>query len=290
MAAVLSALLCGVLGCGGSTSGTGGVTIEGKLLTVDATPVTGVTVTILDTGDSAVTDVTGGFSIETVDTVTNPEFLFEGNGVNARVQVAEIEDDVRDVRVRFELSAGAVRSREVEIRSRRSHGEDDNASGGGSGGGSSGGSGGGSSGSGGSGGNDDGGDDDSSGGGSGGSGGGSGGDDGGSSGGGGDYGSSGGGSGGGDGSGGNNGGGSSGGSGGGGSERQNVDVTGTIEVLSATSVTVEGVSFVIDAETEIRDGEGRRTTLASLSVGLRVKAKGETIGGVTTAEKIEVEE
>ena len=124
----LVTLVVGCLGCGGSTSGTGGVTIEGKLLTVTSTPISGVTVTVLDTGDSSVTDSTGGFLIETLDTLTNPEFLFEGSGINARLRVAEIEDDVTSVTVKFELNSGSVRSREVQVRARRS-GEGGNDSG-----------------------------------------------------------------------------------------------------------------------------------------------------------------
>lgn len=61
----LMLLLC--CACGGGTRGTGGVTFDGKVLTTSSAPVVDAVVTILNTGDSDVTDAQGNFSIPTAE-------------------------------------------------------------------------------------------------------------------------------------------------------------------------------------------------------------------------------
>ncbi len=63
---LLSALLV-VAGCGGGTVGTGGTgsnEFQGKILATDGSPVSDAVVTIAETGDAAVTDAEGDFTIE----------------------------------------------------------------------------------------------------------------------------------------------------------------------------------------------------------------------------------
>ena len=59
------------------------------------------------------------------------------------------------------------------------------------------------------------------------------------------------------------------------------NVAGTIDAVSATSITVRGTTFALTTETEYKRGSS-----GDLAVGVRVKVKGETIGSVLTATEI----
>ena len=51
--------------CGGNTSGTGGITFEGKVLRTNNQPISMAVVVVLNTGDTATTDAQGSFLIQT---------------------------------------------------------------------------------------------------------------------------------------------------------------------------------------------------------------------------------
>lgn len=58
-----------------------------------------------------------------------------------------------------------------------------------------------------------------------------------------------------------------------------VEVEGPIEALSATSITVLGISFSLDAGTAFLDDNNDPTTVAAFAVGTRVEVKGRSAGG-----------
>ena len=107
------------LGCGGGTSGTGGMTVEGSVQSFQGKSLAGVSVIVLESGDSSVTDTNGLFSIPTTrrDTLT---LSIESSRAIASTQVTEIPEDAVTVRVRLTLQSDerGVARREVEIERR----------------------------------------------------------------------------------------------------------------------------------------------------------------------------
>ncbi len=266
----LCCVLIAPLGCsGGGSSGTGGLRIDGTVLSRQgAAPLSGLTVTVSQTGDSAVTDMSGTFSIATSQVVGDAELLIESSTLSSRAQVSGIPSDASVVTVRISVDESTEDAEVEDVQvERRHHGGDGNGGSGGSGGsGASGGSGGDDHGSGG---NDDSGDD-HGGAGTGGNGGhgGHGNDDGGGA------------------SGGSGATGGSGGSGGSGGGEQEIEVTGAITALSATSVTVQGNVFTVDSETDF----GHRSSLSQFSVGEIVDAKGRRVNGVLFADRVRLDD
>jgi hypothetical protein len=70
-------------GCGGGSAGTGfdtqdrSLTIEGALLSSNNEPLSGVVVTVVETGSSTITDATGVFSLNIPPVTGNAELTFE---------------------------------------------------------------------------------------------------------------------------------------------------------------------------------------------------------------------
>lgn len=74
-------------GCGGGSAGTGlGTPVEGRVL-LKGQPVAGATVTVLETGDSDITDTDGTFSITLTESLTTATLKIEGPGINQEVKV-----------------------------------------------------------------------------------------------------------------------------------------------------------------------------------------------------------
>lgn len=70
-----------------------------------------------------------------------------------------------------------------------------------------------------------------------------------------------------------------------------VEVEGTIDAVSATLLTVRGVTFQLDDDTRIRDDDDRPLTAADLRVGQRVEVHGTTLAdGTLLARTVEVED
>lgn len=245
-------LLC-FPGCGGGTEGTGGITFAGRLLSPTDQPVSGVTVTIQETGDMATSDGQGNYSLAT-SRVSQATLLFEAQALSAQVVVADIPTSAVTVTATFTVDRqrNKVSKRSVVIDNRGSNHGGSGGSGSGSSSSSS---------------------DDNS----GGSGGGgssssssSGGDDGNGHGGGDD-----------------NGGSSSSSSG---EEEVNQDVRGILSAISATSLTVAGVTFQFSSATEFRGQDGKDTTQAAFTVGDPVRVKGKERAGVITADRVEFDD
>ncbi len=271
--------LCGLslavlVSCGGSTSGTGGVTIQGQLLSADGQPLPGVSVTSLQSGETTTTDSQGNFSLQS-ERSTVQEIEFDGQGVRATGRIENADDSASRIEVTFEASDDGRNVRPKRVESSR---EDDQGSSGSGGGGNDDGS------------SSNGGGDDRN-------------DD--------DRGDS-------SGSGGNDdpsptpstspspaptqdGGDDSSGSGGGNPPEQEGsgggdsqgdredDQRGAISALTASSLTVNGVEFLVDGSTEIRGSDGRSATLADFQVGDRVRVRGRSRSGTMYAERIEFE-
>jgi hypothetical protein len=84
--ALFAAILPLLSGCGGSTSGTGGVTVRGQVVDTAGTPLANTTIVSLQSGDATSTDEQGQFELETSNGTTL-EFEIEqvDSKINARV-------------------------------------------------------------------------------------------------------------------------------------------------------------------------------------------------------------
>lgn len=70
-----------------------------------------------------------------------------------------------------------------------------------------------------------------------------------------------------------------------------VEVTGPIEAMVESIVTVRGIAFVVSTQTEIRDADDNPASLSLLSVGLVVEAEGDyNASGVLIATEITIED
>jgi len=255
-------LLAAILGgCGGSTQGTGGVTVEGRLLEISGAPVNGALVTVVTSGDSATTDANGAFVVGAEG--EQIELLFESGNTSAATAV-QVTPNTRKVVATFKLdrARGRVETEDLEIEEDDDGRDDDPIEDDSD--------------------DDNGGDDDSA-------------DDGDDS----SDDDDGGDSDGeneddspdedredgedsdGDGSG-------SGSSGGGEDIRR--EVRGTLEVISSVEVVVDGIRFAVLSTTEYRDENGVAVSAGYFSIGLEVKARGVERSGLLILERLEAED
>lgn len=121
-------LLLGFLGgCGGGTQGTGGIAIEGRLLKTDGTGLPDTTVTVAQTGDSTTTDLNGSFSLTTT-VVGDTSLLLENSTLSTEVAIGALSTNAASVRVTISVNeddnSGAVD--EIEIEERDDDREDGN--------------------------------------------------------------------------------------------------------------------------------------------------------------------
>jgi hypothetical protein len=273
---VITVLLLLGIGCGGGTRGSGGQLYEGFIGDESLKALPGLSVTIVQSGDSAISDQDGKFTIETATLSGQLSLLVEGNNLSTTVKTAEVPEDAIRIKLSITIpSSGASgASASIEVTERRppevtatktpaGSGDDSGQSGNG---GSS---------------DDDDDDDDSD-------------DDGSDEGGSDDSpGDSGGGEdGSGGNSGGNSGGGGSGGNGGGsGSDSpqdgDKRDVTGTISAISGSSVTTGGLEFFVTEDSEFRNADGKEATLGDFKIGTSVRARGEYRAGKLFLERLE---
>jgi hypothetical protein len=267
-----------IFGCGGSTSGTGGVTVEGRIIELNNRPIEMAKITVVQSGESAVSDSQGNFSINTPFASTL-ELLIEENEFSVQSKIENIPDNIEAVVVEITVNRQA-RTTTTETKETRQREKDDDSTDDKSNGNGSSDKGEGSSSSAHSsddkGGSDDSEesddkgqsgsnsssegdkedsskdsssdnesgddlDDDSS-------------DDNSNS-----------------------------------SEGKEYQLEGLIAAISSSSVTVAGVTFVSTTNSEYRDADGRKTTLSAFTIGTRVKAKGKVRNSITELEKLEVE-
>ncbi len=91
-------------GCGGGSSGTGfdtqgrTLTIEGALLSSDNEPLSGVVVTVVETGSSTVTDAAGVFSLSTPPLTGDAELTFE-RGEESGAATVPVADEATSVQI-----------------------------------------------------------------------------------------------------------------------------------------------------------------------------------------------
>jgi hypothetical protein len=290
---VITVLLLSGIGCGGGTRGSGGQLYDGFIGDKSAKPLPGLSVTIVQSGDSAISDQDGRFTIETTPLSGQLSLLVEGNSISTTVQLGEVPEDA--VRIKLSVTipsgGGSGATATVEVTERRPQrvpatktpagsGEDsdrpgndgssdndddaddenndiDGDSGSNSGDDDN---------------SDEGSDDDSNDDGSDDSPVDSGDDD--------------------DNSGGNSGNGGSGSNGGGsGSDSprdgDKRDVTGSISLISGSSVTAAGLEFVVTEDSEFRNSDGREATIGDFKIGTSVRARGVYQSGKLLLERLE---
>lgn len=286
---LLLLILCA--GCGGSTSGTGGVTVEGRVVELNNSPLASAQITILESGESTKSDSEGNFKIVTPFS-SAIKFLVEDSNISVQSIIENIPATAETVVVvitvnREDRSASSetkeIREREKDDKAEDDRGDDDSGSDKGKGG---------------SGQSDDvnnsnsGADDnngnqvdkDGEG-----KGNGSDGMSGGSS--------------------GNSGGDHTNDDTGGGSDSQGSSdddqsddgdsdsnegdeqkQEGKISAISSSSVTVNGSTFVVTPQSKYQDREGKKSSLSSFAVGMLVSVEGKIRNGVLELDKLEAKE
>ncbi|MCB0320931.1 MAG: hypothetical protein KDD60_08390 [Bdellovibrionales bacterium] len=123
-----------LIGCGGSTTGTGGVSVEGKVLVADAqgtvTPVSNAQVFVTETGDSAVSDANGNYVIVT-DKRAAYTLLVEVEEFSATTTITDVPANVSKVKanLRLDRESNTVSGENVEFeREDSAESTDDNSS------------------------------------------------------------------------------------------------------------------------------------------------------------------
>ena len=270
-------ILMGISSCGGSTSGTGGVTVEGRLVELNNVPLGSAQITILQSGESTVSDSQGNFKINT-PFASVLELLIEDSNFSVQSKVENIPQDAVTVVIVITVNrkdrSATSETKEIRQREREDSSSDDKSNendNSGKGGGSSSNDDKGSQG------DSDAGSDDK---GKGDSNSGSGGDnkddspndnstdkgdkdksdD------------------------------DSGEDNSNSSDGKEYRQEGLISSISSSSITVGGVTFIPTSKSEYRDRDGKKTMLAAFSTGMSVKAEGKVRNGIIELYKLEEEE
>jgi hypothetical protein len=268
----LLVILLGV-GCGGGTRGSGGQLYDGFIGDESFKALPGVNITIVQSGDSAISDQDGRFTIRTQALSGQLTLLIDRDGVSTQLETAAVPEDATRIELTISIPTdgrpgGSVA---VEVRERRGSGpaptktpssdsddsdqpdddddDDDDNDGNGNDGDDS---------------NDSDDEEDDSDSDSGGSGDGA--DD------------------------------SGGGGSGGGDDDSNSDsptdgekreVRGSLDAVSSLAVVVAGVEFKVTSSSEFRDSKGERVSLSDFKVGTAVRARGEFRSGQLLLERLE---
>ena len=110
-------LLCVLLtlgACGGSTKGTGGVTVQGRTLDTTGNPLAQILLTILETGASTTTDQNGFFAIST-GALQNFNLLVENAQVSSSLEVTDIPSSAKVVTLTIEVDTAMNSSELIDI-------------------------------------------------------------------------------------------------------------------------------------------------------------------------------
>ena len=265
MSTIISILCLILIGCGGGTSGTGGITVSGRVASTTNEPVTDAAVTVVETGQSTNTNSSGTFSLF-ASTQSNFNLLVETDDISSALPVTGIDSDVSSVEIDVSVDKEnrTASTKKVEVKKKTSKdpmiddskkGSNDDSSNGSNkdddkdnkkddkGGNKDKGNNGSSS--------DDQDDDDNS-----------------------NH------------SPGNN----NSENNGNGNSCTKKDAEGIIAAISQTSITVSGITFVITSQTESRDEQESSALQSQFSVGDEVKVKGECNNSQLTAKRIEKED
>lgn len=127
---LLTVLLVLLHGCGGGSAGTGGQRFDGEVVTRDGAPISNATVTITDTGDSAISDSNGRFSIDTDSVSGAVTFEIVSDDSSATTVVHDIPEDAVEIEVRIEFDKEQKEAKptKVEIKKRNNQVSGNNSS------------------------------------------------------------------------------------------------------------------------------------------------------------------
>lgn len=99
---ILSIIILFICACGGGSAGTGTTTVSGQVRDLQDQPINGVTVTIINTGDSSITNNNGEFSILTS---AKDDLQLELNSQNGSdvINISNTEGFVSEIQVDVKL-------------------------------------------------------------------------------------------------------------------------------------------------------------------------------------------
>lgn len=100
---ILALFFSALCGCAGGTKGTGSKEFEGRLLDFNDAALSAVDVTLLETGDTAVTDSEGRFSLR-ARLQGQASFLFESDEFSLSAKVGDIPRGVATVTLAFKVN------------------------------------------------------------------------------------------------------------------------------------------------------------------------------------------
>ena len=130
LSTVLFFLIAGGSGCSGSTRGTGGITVAGKLITPASMVLPGVMVTVLQTGDNAVTNEFGDFAIAT-ESQSNGfiDLLFETNTLGTQTRIDGITSNTGTISATYVVDEpnNSVSPTDIQISNRDDSDDDDDS-------------------------------------------------------------------------------------------------------------------------------------------------------------------
>lgn len=115
-------ILSPIPGCGGGSQGTGGVTINGELrLATSMQVLPGVTVTVDETGESAITDDQGLFTIDT--DFSGGDLLLRFNdmkGIDTSLTINNVPSSAAvTLALEYEAATNTIRSKQTDIKERK---------------------------------------------------------------------------------------------------------------------------------------------------------------------------
>lgn len=126
---LLFAALFVLSACAGGSSGTGGRTYDGTVTSSSTgRTLSGVTVMIAGTGEAAVTDAEGRYSIESTSEESTVTFEFNGPSIQASYTLSDISPAAEVVNADFEISEETeeVVLTHVDVREHNEHDEEQN--------------------------------------------------------------------------------------------------------------------------------------------------------------------
>jgi hypothetical protein len=107
--------------CGGGTQGTGGVTVEGRIIDTANNPLSAITITSIESGNSTTSDSNGAFLLDTEDKDVI-ELEFRGNNLVASTAISNVSSNTRKLSATFRVDKTKNKVTPENIRER----EDDN--------------------------------------------------------------------------------------------------------------------------------------------------------------------